>query len=112
ILHAVRILTAGRFARRARRETVYGSFENEVVLILARRLVKDDLVIADELVGPHRRNHDRHRDRLHRTRCGVVARTIVDPAIRTRGSPRLCAHETLQGEDLPTRVEPATGARP
>src|SRR5262249_17385482 len=36
IFHTVRILAARRFARRARSETVYGSFQNEVVLILAR----------------------------------------------------------------------------
>jgi hypothetical protein len=36
ILHAVRILTAGSLARRARGETVYGAFQDEVVLIPAR----------------------------------------------------------------------------
>jgi len=76
------------FAGGAGPKAVQRAFDDDVVLVLARRFFEDHLVVVDELITTHRRDHDRHRDRLHRASGRIVAGAVIDtvgnssPALR------------------------------
>ena len=93
VLHAVGILSRRSFTRGAWGETMYGAFEDKVLLIPARGFLENDLVVPDELVGAHCGDQHRNRNRLHRASRRVVTGTMIDAAVRIRRARGVGAQE-------------------
>lgn len=63
------------------------AFYDNVILVPAPRFLEDDLVIANQLIRAHRRDHNRHRNGLQGASRRISRGAMID-AMPGIGSPR------------------------